>query len=372
MSLTKQSVLLHEGHRVHDDDRLGRRPDDVAGGHRGGLPLDLDLLALRLGLALQLVVNGDALQKVLAAAALANVLDVDVDALEQLLAAHDLLDDHAQRPRRHVVHHARLAVVVRVGHALVHGRVADDVHVVAHAELLEVASHGRHSAAAERLGELVAGARAFTVRVRHFEIRLFCGTCALAALALLLLLLSHVVKGLDESGDVAILVAVLPLLVAGLREVDTRGGELLEDRRQGDLALLGYAGNHVGVGVRGSLDLGVVEDDGVAVVLDHLHFLDAGDAGSADGPEPELEALVVSDQLVGLLYLPPGRALAAGLCAGNTHAGAKAFARRQHIGRHILSDCSRHLRCLRFSVQRIDGSLRDLSRRSKLVRTDLP
>ncbi|GBE60998.1 Conjugal transfer ATP-binding protein, putative [Babesia ovata] len=177
MSLTQRSVLLDERYRVHGDDGVGRSLNDVSRGHRRGLPLGRDLLALSLGLALQLIVHGDALEEVLAAAALADVRDVDVDALEQLLATDDLLDYDTQSPGGDVVNHSGLAMVVGVGHTLVHGGVADDVDVVTNAELLDVASHRGHSTAAESLGELVACASAFTVRVRHFEIRLLLGVC---------------------------------------------------------------------------------------------------------------------------------------------------------------------------------------------------
>ena len=53
-----------------------------------------------------------------------DVLDAQVDALLNVAAAHLLVDDHADRVGRHVVHTASFAVVALVRHTLVDSTIA--------------------------------------------------------------------------------------------------------------------------------------------------------------------------------------------------------------------------------------------------------
>ncbi|GBE60996.1 hypothetical protein BOVATA_024890 [Babesia ovata] len=168
-------------------------------------------------------------------------------------------------------------------------------------------------------------------------------------LAFLFLLLSNGVKNLYELGDVAVFI-----LLGGGRQAESSGRELLDDVWQRQLTLLRQTRDDVGVSVGRSLHLRVAEDQYAAILLDELNLLDAGDAGSANGAEPELETLVITNNLAGLLDLPPGGTLASSLGAGNTHPGAEALARRQHVWRHLFDDFSTHRGWKSLGARRLD------------------
>ena len=93
--------------------------------------LELDRLALLLGLAPSLGVVLNAGDELLAGAAVVDVLETDVDALLDVSVADLLVDDDSDRGLGHVVDNARLAVVDLVGHALLLGTVVLDVYDVA-------------------------------------------------------------------------------------------------------------------------------------------------------------------------------------------------------------------------------------------------
>ena len=76
------------------------------------------LHAARLGLLLLDLVGVDSVEEVLSALGVLDVLQADVDALGEDLAAHALVDHHTHGALGHVEHAAGLAVVGLVGHAL--------------------------------------------------------------------------------------------------------------------------------------------------------------------------------------------------------------------------------------------------------------
>lgn len=109
----------------------------------------------------------DAVQKVLAAVGVLDVLDAQVDALFNVSRAHHLVDNDADGRLGDVVDDAGLAVVVLVRHALVHGTVCFDVDNVARLVGHEVCAELDLAVGAKVLGEQVARASAQTKRVRH-------------------------------------------------------------------------------------------------------------------------------------------------------------------------------------------------------------
>ena len=76
------------------------------------------LHATRLGLLLLDLVGVDSVEEVLSALGVLDVLQADVDALGEDLAAHALVDHHTHGALGHVEHTPGLAVVGLVGHAL--------------------------------------------------------------------------------------------------------------------------------------------------------------------------------------------------------------------------------------------------------------
>ena len=82
------------------------------------------LVAAGLGLCLLDLVGVDSVEEVLSALGVLDVLQADVDALGEDLAAHTLVDHHAHGALGHVEHASGLAVVGLVGHALLEGAVA--------------------------------------------------------------------------------------------------------------------------------------------------------------------------------------------------------------------------------------------------------
>jgi hypothetical protein len=96
-----------------------------------GQSLQLDGLALLLGLSSPLSVGLDAVDEFFSGARVVDVLDTDVDALLHVAVADLLVEDDADGRLGHVVDDARLAVVDFVHHTLLHGAVVLDVHDVA-------------------------------------------------------------------------------------------------------------------------------------------------------------------------------------------------------------------------------------------------
>ena len=82
------------------------------------------LVATGLGLCFLDLVGVDSVEEVLSALGVLDVLQADVDALGEDLAAHTLVDHHAHGALGHVEHASGLAVVGLVGHALLESSAA--------------------------------------------------------------------------------------------------------------------------------------------------------------------------------------------------------------------------------------------------------
>ena len=168
---------------------LGRHVVTSARLHRLTLHVHLD--AGLLGLLLQLGVLLDAVQEVVAALAMLDVLNANIDALGDDSVAHALVHDHADgglgdvvddagfsinRPSvsTSIARYARptslnLPVVELERHTTVLRRVTLDVHDVADLVRLHVRGQVDRALLAEIAREEVARARAQTKRVRHFS-----------------------------------------------------------------------------------------------------------------------------------------------------------------------------------------------------------
>ena len=82
------------------------------------------LVAAGLGLCLLDLVGVDSVEEVLSALGVLDVLQANVDALGEDLAAHTLVDHHAHGALGHVEHASGLAVVGLMGHALLESSAA--------------------------------------------------------------------------------------------------------------------------------------------------------------------------------------------------------------------------------------------------------
>jgi len=116
-------------------------------------PLDLNLVAGRLGLLLCGGVGLDATYEIFARAALADVFEADVDALLDVAVADSSVEDDANGGLGNVVDDTGLAVVDLVGHTLLHGSVGDYVDNASDFVLLEVGGERDASGLLEAPGE---------------------------------------------------------------------------------------------------------------------------------------------------------------------------------------------------------------------------
>jgi len=145
--------------------------DDVAVTGEDGLTLEGGALGAGLTvLLLDGVVFANAIQEILTALGWADVLNAQMEALLHLAVADDLVDLDTDGVLGNVENDTSAAVVVRVGHTLLDGGVADDINVVATLVLDQVPGQVGHTMAAEALGVLVTRVRAETSGVRHFEL----------------------------------------------------------------------------------------------------------------------------------------------------------------------------------------------------------
>lgn len=131
------------------------------------LSLQLHERVLLLCLLTQLLVLLNALQEVLPALRVGDVLDADIDPLRNDFAAHSLVDDDAHSVCGDVEHSTSFSVVGFVGHPLLNGPVAFDVYDVAYLVGLHVSGEGNDSMFSEFTGEQVSRTATVTLRVRH-------------------------------------------------------------------------------------------------------------------------------------------------------------------------------------------------------------
>ena len=146
---------------------------------QSGLALQVDVLTLRLRLALSSSIRLHTVHKVVTALGVADVLHAEVHTLFNLAVADRLVHNHTDwrlvRSCSHTctgentVHHASAALVVLVWHTLLLARVSDNVHNVTGMERTEVTAHLHLTMLAELLGKHVPGARPVTITVRHLD-----------------------------------------------------------------------------------------------------------------------------------------------------------------------------------------------------------
>lgn len=156
--------LVGDG-RQHDG--RGGLLDDLSGPGLGRDALQVDPLALSLGLLQDLLVLLDTAQEVLTALGVADVLNTDVDALGDDAVLDALVHDHSQGMGGHVEDAASLSVVRLVGHALLDGTVSLNVHDVSDLVDLHVGGQRDHSTLPELAREHVSGSATVSLGVRH-------------------------------------------------------------------------------------------------------------------------------------------------------------------------------------------------------------
>jgi len=137
-------------------------------GHDGDTLEARGLLTTGAVLGLDGLVLLHAVDEVLAALGVADVLDAKMEALLHLAVADDLVDLNTDGVLGNVENDTGAAVVVRIRHTLLDGGIGDDVDDVTTLVLDQVPSKVGHTMLAEGLGVLVARVRAETTGVRHF------------------------------------------------------------------------------------------------------------------------------------------------------------------------------------------------------------
>lgn len=138
-------------------------------GHDGDTLEARGLLTTGAVLGLDGLVLLDAVDEVLAALGVADMLDAEMEALLHLAVADDLVDLNTDGVLGNVENDTSAAMVVRIRHTLLDGGIGDDVDVITTLVLDQVPSKIGHTMLAEGLGELVARVRAETTGVRHFD-----------------------------------------------------------------------------------------------------------------------------------------------------------------------------------------------------------
>ena len=140
----------------------------VASGHKvrwlglGGLSLQANPFAVLLCLLSLLLVLLDALQKVIPALAVPDMLDSDVDSLLHQSIPHLLVDNDAKGTRGDVEDDTGAAVVEFVGHAALLGRVGNNVDKLANLVRGHVGRQLDGAMVPECLSEEMAGASTVT------------------------------------------------------------------------------------------------------------------------------------------------------------------------------------------------------------------
>lgn len=146
----------------------------------------------------------------------------------------------------------------------------------------------------------------------------------------------------DELRDVVIFISTVQLHLVGdlLQVVDGIRSQVGNDAGEELLQLLALrrAGDDVGVGLDGGLDLRVVEVDDGAVLLEEVNLLNALDGVAAQTLDAGLQLLVATGgrRLAGLLGAANGASTAKGSAA--RHAGLELGASGQHFCGTSLHD----------------------------------